>query len=479
MGRTVLVLGRGPRGLPALRHAGARQTGRIADNMDGNATMGSLSGSAFTIKLQKRRSPTLAEKSVWPAETVVRLGRAWREIHCQGVRREPQRLAQRGRQRHFALVPVLAGRMPPRRPAGPRRARLRISFASASGPRAASERMKLTFRGRLLRFALVLLPALAAGPARAQEIVEILLIQAATYRQTADAPPQPIPQTPDERPFLFVASALLDEAFLSDPDNLLFLQGMTLRTPPGDTRAMELLPDFGEFFFSEGFTSGSALHGRYPPGTYRFTLSSFITGNTTHDAVLPEADLPPAPRLLNFTAAQAVNPAAPFTLELEPFTGGGLFRAYEVAVTARDTGEVAFEDSGPADGATVVIPAGTLAAGTAYDVNLVYTRLVVADDASFPALYVGYGAENRVPLRAAGGAGPDPSSFTGFRRLPDGALELTLACTPGRALMLEQAAAPGGPWSPQQTVTPEATPFVLVVPAAELGDGPAFFRAAQ
>lgn len=49
------------------RHAGARQTGRIADNVGGIATMGSLSGSAFTIKLQKWHSPDLAGKNVWPA----------------------------------------------------------------------------------------------------------------------------------------------------------------------------------------------------------------------------------------------------------------------------------------------------------------------------------------------------------------------------------------------------------------------------
>ncbi|MFN0067411.1 MAG: hypothetical protein ACKVYV_07210 [Limisphaerales bacterium] len=339
--------------------------------------------------------------------------------------------------------------------------------------------MNPTHRARLFRLALVMLPALAAGPIPAQEIVDITLIKSATYRQTADAPPAPIPQTPDESPFLFVAFALLDAEFLSDPDNLIFLQGMTLRTPPGDTRAMELLPDSGEFYFNEGFTSESGLHSRYPPGTYSFTLSSFITGNTAYNVSLPTASLPPAPRLLNFTAAQAVNPAAPFVLELVPFTGGGLFRGYDVAITARGTGEVVFEDSGLADGATVIIPAGALTAGTAYDMDLLYTRLVVGDDTSVPALYVGYSSGNRVPLRAAGGPGPDPSAFTGFRRLPDGGLELTLACMPGRVLTLERAAAPGGPWSVQQTLTPGTSPAMLVVPAAELGGGPAFFRAMQ
>jgi prepilin-type N-terminal cleavage/methylation domain-containing protein len=48
------------------RHAGARSTSKIADNVGGIATMGNLSGSAFTIKIAKWHSPQLAGKNVWP-----------------------------------------------------------------------------------------------------------------------------------------------------------------------------------------------------------------------------------------------------------------------------------------------------------------------------------------------------------------------------------------------------------------------------
>ncbi len=49
------------------RHAGSGSTTRIADNVAGIATMGNLSGSAFTVKLSKWFSPDMAGRNIWPA----------------------------------------------------------------------------------------------------------------------------------------------------------------------------------------------------------------------------------------------------------------------------------------------------------------------------------------------------------------------------------------------------------------------------
>ena len=49
------------------RHAGSRRAKDQKDNVGGIATVGTLSGSSSTIKMQKWFSPDLAGKAIWPA----------------------------------------------------------------------------------------------------------------------------------------------------------------------------------------------------------------------------------------------------------------------------------------------------------------------------------------------------------------------------------------------------------------------------
>lgn len=324
-----------------------------------------------------------------------------------------------------------------------------------------------------LRLSLVAwLGGLAA--ARGGDLATLSLFKAAWYVQTQDAEPELLPQA--ENPFDVLAQARLSPDLLADPDNLLFIAGMSLRTPAGRTEAMSFDPTDGSFWLYAGAVSTPALNLRYGPGTYRFTLHSLITGDTAYTLALAEDDYPPAPRLLNFTAAQAIDPAREFALHWNEFPGAGT-REIRLEIVRADTFEaVLAEGPFPGDATNFRIPAGALSPDTAYLATLSFTRYTLETPGADPQGYAGFEAHTQFPLRTRQPGGGPSVRFLGWRRRANGDLELTVEAPAGRPLTLLGTASLDGAWSPLQTVTPAEVPAVLVVPAAHLGERQ-FFRA--
>ena len=322
---------------------------------------------------------------------------------------------------------------------------------------------------------LSLVAALAGATAgRGGDVAALSLFKAAWHVQTQDAEPELLPQAQD--PFDVLAQAQLSPEFLADPDNLLFIAGMSLRTPAGRTEAMSFDPAGGSFWFYAGAVSAPALNLRYGPGTYRFTLHSLITGDSAYMLALAEDDYPPAPRLLNFAAAQAIDPAQEFTLHWSEFPGAGT-REIRLEIARADTAEVVLADGPwPGDSTSFRIPAGTLSPDTAYAATLSFTRYTLEAPGADPPSYAGFAAHTQFPLRTRQPGGEPTVRFTRWRRLANGDLELTVEAPAGRVLTLLGAATLGDAWSPLQTVTPAEATAVLVVPAAQLGDR-RFFQA--
>jgi hypothetical protein len=327
---------------------------------------------------------------------------------------------------------------------------------------------------------LIALAGLAAGclSARlaAQDIVYLDLFKRVWYEQNTAGDPVLIPLAED--PFDVSATAYLSSEILNDEFALIFINGMSFRTPGGETRGMDFNPAYG-FSFYEGSVSESYLHIHYGAGSYRFTLSRADVGNTDYTVSLGADDYPPAPKVVNFAAAQSVNASQDFTLRWADFTGAGQ-RAVWVLVFDPATEEVSF-DSGPLDHATAsaVIPADSLVADKDYLVQIGFTRFSQVSSGTVPEIYTGFEAYNRAPLKTRSGGGPlDPSVLTGSRRLGNGDLELTVACTPGRPLAIHGASALGGNWGVLQTSTPASSPATVVVPRATLGNRQ-YVRASQ
>jgi hypothetical protein len=89
---------------------------------------------------------------------------------------------------------------------------------------------------------------------------------------------------------------------------------------------------------------------------------------------------PNAPHVTNYTAAQAINPAAPFTLGWDPFTGGAGASNF-VYLNITRSGTNVFQTGSPGTSnalagtaLTVTIPANTLPAGGTFDATLGFYR---------------------------------------------------------------------------------------------------------
>lgn len=319
--------------------------------------------------------------------------------------------------------------------------------------------------------ALTLAGCLAAAAARAGEVAWVSVFKAAWYVQETDAEPALLPQA--QNPFDLLARAQLSPEFLADPDNLLFISGMTLHAP--FAHVMNFDPESGLFWYYVGAVTAQALNLRHPPGNYRFTLHSVISGDLHYTVPLMSDDYPPAPRLLNFTAAQAIDPAQDFTLRWNEFTGTG-GREIRLEIARADTAEVVLAEGPlPGDRTSLRIPAGTLTPETDYLATLTFTRYTTEWLDTDPQAFAGFEAVTQFPLRTGPAGGSPPARFTGWRRLPNGDLELTLEGAPGRPLTLLGADALNGPWSPLETRTPAGTTTTFVVPAGQLGNR-RFFR---
>ncbi len=321
--------------------------------------------------------------------------------------------------------------------------------------------------------------ALCGGPgpwgAALAQVTQVRLFKAAWYIQDSEEDPALLPQA--EEPFDFAATARLSDELLADPDALLFISGMTLCTPAGRTEVMDFAPGSGGFLFYEGAVTAQALNLRFGPGDYRLTLRSLITGDTAYTVPLAPDDYPPAPKILNFAAAQAIDPGADFTLRWAEFTGGGI-RRITLEIADGENFEVVFAPP-PLEGeaTTVVIPAGTLQPNHAYVVTLLFTRLTHAVLEAVPQIVSGFEAHSHAPLRTTGGSRPPPR-FARWRLLTGGELELRVLSPAGGRITLESAAGPVGSWQTLEAVDPVNGEAVFIVPRAVLGER-RFFRARE
>ncbi len=193
----------------------------------------------------------------------------------------------------------------------------------------------------------------------------------------------------------------------------------TLTLPGGAIRAL-ILEDNG---FVRDFTDGAEfktdVDSVYSNGTYTVFLQTLNDGNKTIPLTFPGGDAyPNPPRISNFTAAQAINAAADFTLTWDAFAGGLVadFMFIEIVNPATDT--IVFETAGPGQtgslngvSTSVVIPAGTLSAGVGYRANLTFAKIVDFDDTTYGNGVTGVAAfvtETDFEVRTSGGTDGTP-----------------------------------------------------------------------
>ncbi|MBN9690973.1 MAG: hypothetical protein J0M24_12110 [Verrucomicrobia bacterium] len=321
------------------------------------------------------------------------------------------------------------------------------------------------------RFQLGLGLVMAGGfSALAQDVSSISLYRSGYFEQTQQAPPVPIPSSDEEVPFFVLAVMEMSGDFLSDPDNLLFVRGVTLQPPTGSLRGMDFFEEFGGFVYYQEFLSQTALQSAFRSGSYTYTFDSFLTGESEYVLGVDETQLPSPAEVLNFASAQSIPAGAPYTLRWTPDSpalGGVRVEIYDQA-----DGMQVF-DSEPRLGAlsSLELPGTIFQAGHTYLAEITFTRFDSPDGSS------GSVALTRVPLASSSGNVPAPVINT-ITLNGSGEAVLLIQCTPGVPLLVQQSNSLSGGWETSQTVNPTASPATVTLPTASLSDV-AFLRALQ
>lgn len=166
-------------------------------------------------------------------------------------------------------------------------------------------------------------------------------------------------------------------------------------------------------FESAAFTSKAQMDAAYPNGSHNFSLRTVHNGTNNVTVTLTGDAYPAAPFVSNFAAAQAVNSSNSFTLNWNAFTGGTTDDLIFVEINEPLTNGSFLEiyrspepgTLGALNGTatSVTIPAGALAAGAVYNVNITFVKVTYSSTVGYPPLVAGYyGAETSFKLLTAG-----------------------------------------------------------------------------
>lgn len=166
----------------------------------------------------------------------------------------------------------------------------------------------------------------------------------------------------------------------------------TLLRPGGATDVLGFDGDYYEM--ESGFADEASLNAAYPQGAYTLTANTVHDGTRALPLTLPANNFPNAPRVSNFAAAQAINPAQPFTLTWDAFSGGTTndFIMIEIRELidpdydrdmwqSPDIGE-----PGQLNGLSnsVVIPANTFPPGRKFEIMVMFAKLSQVDTNTYP-----------------------------------------------------------------------------------------------
>jgi hypothetical protein len=194
-------------------------------------------------------------------------------------------------------------------------------------------------------------------------------------------------------------------------------------TLPGG--AMKTLTNlFGDYFFHhEQFPTIAALDAAYPSGSYvaRVQRSSGANQNATLN--FPTSARPPVPHINNYVEAQAINPAADFTLRWAPFTGAGAQSFLSLTIVS-DDGRIIYPPPAPdpcnppaglpVTATSLTLPAGTFEPGTNYIGYLSFATTTAINSNAMPDIIASayISQTTQFGLVTTGGGQPTPPRFT-------------------------------------------------------------------
>jgi hypothetical protein len=225
-----------------------------------------------------------------------------------------------------------------------------------------------------------------------------------------------------------------------------------------------------ELTIYETYPSQGAFDAVYPSGNYAFSMATVNNGFPYPVLTMPVAAYPTAPRVSNFTAAQAINPANPFTLQWSNPADATTNDVIWVRI-ADYNGSIVFCTPYPptnhstslrGTAASVVVPADTLQLGSTYTGVIGFYRVTSANTTSYPgAMGVTLVAAETSFSLAAPSALPVLSQPTRISATQFGFLLSGAAGTNYTVLASTNAALPLANWSPVLTTNlPGSSAFI-------------------
>ncbi len=239
----------------------------------------------------------------------------------------------------------------------------------------------------------------------------VTLTKTSTYLQTSDAAPV---LKSDELPFF---GAFIDSPAVNT------VTAATL-TGPGNVD-IPLDGDFGSFFAFDEASTETTLEAAHPSGTYSFSITREVVGPAQFQMQMPALTAyPPVPRISNFAAAQAIDPAQDFTLNFNALTGasGSDFIGIEIVDVNNPVlfaPDLCIPLPLPNTATSFVIPADTLQTGKTYTLRLIFARTFYASTTA-PPDFASFGSLQRqtvMTIATSGGGGvPQPQlAIDGFQ----------------------------------------------------------------
>jgi Bacterial Ig-like domain len=219
------------------------------------------------------------------------------------------------------------------------------------------------------------------------------------YDQTNTAAPALDPDVP----YLFSASTLLASNRTAT--------AVTLTFPNSAVSNLQNFAEPENYFLIGYNTNLTIFNATYPAGNYTFT----VTSNSATQSVtmnLPAAQ-PNAPHVSNYAAAQTINPSQPFMLTWDAFSGGTSADYISVGVddqhsdTIFKTADLGSPNALKGTATSVVIPAGTLQAGSNYNATIGFFHGVITTNSAGKYIAEGYVATmTQFPISTSGSAVP-------------------------------------------------------------------------
>ena len=198
-----------------------------------------------------------------------------------------------------------------------------------------------------------------------------LVMKSYSYDQSSTAAP-----TPDATaPYVFNASTML--ASNRTATNIT----LTVPTTPATVTNLQQNPVRLEDYYMFSVSNNAAgFESAFPQGNYVFNVQAVASNQSVTVALPVSMQQPNAPHLTNYAAAQAVNPAQPFTLGWDAFTGGTSTDFVYFAVSLKGTNiyetpsYLLGTNALPGTALWTNIPGGTLRSNTTYDASIMFVR---------------------------------------------------------------------------------------------------------